>query len=86
MVNIHGRTMYVSGTADAGVVSADRRIRFIQKGSRVMGRYSGGAVTRGCLIGHLRTMERSHLAARASVRAHRRRCPLTSTLCLCARD
>ena len=53
MVNIHGMTMYVSGTAEAGVVSADTLIRFIQKGTRVMGRYSGGAVTRGCLIGHL---------------------------------
>jgi hypothetical protein len=52
-MNIHGMTMYVSRTAEAGVVSADTLIRFIQKGSRVMGRYSGGAVTRGCLIGHL---------------------------------
>jgi hypothetical protein len=52
-MNIHGMTMYVSGTAKAGAVSADTLIRFTQKGSRVMGTYSGGAVTRGCLMGHL---------------------------------
>jgi hypothetical protein len=52
-MNIHGMTMYVSGTAEAGVVSTDTLIRFIQQGSRVLGRYGGGAVTRGWLIGHL---------------------------------
>lgn len=53
MVNLDGVTMYVSGTAEAGVVSAETRLRFIQKGPRVMARYSGGAVTRGCLIGRV---------------------------------
>lgn len=53
-MNINGMTMYVSATGTAGVVNADTLIRFIQRGSRVMGRYSGGAVTRGYLIGHLR--------------------------------
>jgi hypothetical protein len=45
--------MYVSSTADQGVVGADTRIRFVQKGSRVLGRYAGGAVRRGCLVGTL---------------------------------
>jgi hypothetical protein len=45
--------MYVSGTADVGVVGSDTRLVFTQKGSRVFARYSGGAVTRGWLVGTL---------------------------------
>ena len=52
-MNIDRVVMYVSSTADQGVVGQGTRLRFMQKGSRVMGRYSGGAVSRGCLVGTL---------------------------------
>jgi hypothetical protein len=52
-VNLNQIVMYVSSTADQGVVDTSTRLRFMQKGSRVMARYSGGAVSRGCLIGAL---------------------------------
>jgi hypothetical protein len=45
--------MYVSATSERGVVSAETQIDFMQKGSRVLGRYDGGAVDRGYLVGHL---------------------------------
>ncbi len=45
--------MRVSVTADRGVVGPGTRLRFIQRGSRVVGRYSGGAIARGCLAGTL---------------------------------
>jgi hypothetical protein len=52
-VNLDQIVMYVSSTADQGVVDTSTRLRFIQKGSRVMARYGGGAVSRGCLVGTL---------------------------------
>ena len=52
-MNLDGRRMYVSSTAERGVVGTDTRLHFIQKGSRVLGRYSGGAIARGYLIGDL---------------------------------
>jgi hypothetical protein len=52
-MNLDRIVMYVSSTADQGVVGPGTRLRFLQKGSRVMGRYSGGAVSRGCLVGTL---------------------------------
>jgi hypothetical protein len=52
-MNLDRVVMYVSSTADQGVVGAGTRLRFTQKGARVMGRYSGGAISRGCLVGTL---------------------------------
>jgi len=52
-MNLDGVTMFVSSTAEQGVVSSETRIRFAQRGPRVLGRYSGGSVARGCLIGRL---------------------------------
>ncbi len=51
MIDLHGITMYVSGTAANGVVGSDTRLHFSQVGARVFARYSGGAVTRGWLVG-----------------------------------
>ena len=50
-MNLDQLVMYVSSTADEGVVGQGTRLRFLQKGSRVMARYDGGAVSRGRLVG-----------------------------------
>ncbi len=52
-MNLDQVVMYVSSTADQGVVGPGTRLSFTQKGSRVMGRYSGGAILRGFLVGTL---------------------------------
>ncbi len=52
-MSLDGLVMYVSSTDARGVVGADTRVRFVQKGARVLGRYSGGRVRRGCLAGTL---------------------------------
>jgi hypothetical protein len=52
-MNLDQVVMYVSSTADEGVVGQGTHLRFLQKGSRVMARYDGGAVSRGCLVGTL---------------------------------
>src|SRR5215471_8514785 len=51
MTDLDGVTMFVSATADTGVVNGDTRLHFIQRGSRVAARYAGGRVTRGWLVG-----------------------------------
>jgi hypothetical protein len=43
--------MFVSSTADNGVVSGDTCLVFTQRGTRVAARYSGGRITRGWLVG-----------------------------------
>ncbi len=53
MVNLDGRHMYVSQTAELGVVGAGTELRFVQRGSRVVGRYAGGRIRRGCLVGRV---------------------------------
>lgn len=50
-MNLDGRVMHVSATADVGVVGSDTRLHFRQKGRRVFARYGGGAVVRGFLVG-----------------------------------
>ena len=50
-MNLDHRTFRVSATAASGVISADTRLRFVQRGSRVLGRYDGGTIQRGCLVG-----------------------------------
>ncbi len=52
-INLDGVEMYVSSTAADGVVGAGTRLRFQQRGSRLLGRYDGGAIGRGCLVGRL---------------------------------
>jgi hypothetical protein len=53
-MNLDGRLMYVSSSAELGVVGSGTRLSFIQKGSKVLGRYRGGSVLRGCLVGSVR--------------------------------
>jgi hypothetical protein len=52
-MNLDGLVMHVSSTAERGVVGDDTCLRFHQKGSRTLGRYSGGAVARGYLVGEV---------------------------------
>lgn len=52
-MNVDGLTLYVSSTADIGVVGAGTLLRFTQKGDRVLGRYSGGSIRRGYLVGEI---------------------------------
>jgi len=53
VVNLDGRFMYGSQTAELGVVGAGTELRFVQRGSRVLGRYAGGGIRRGCLVGRV---------------------------------
>jgi hypothetical protein len=52
-MNLDGLKMYVSSTADIGVVGAGTLLHFTQKGDRVLARYSGGSIKRGCLVGEM---------------------------------
>jgi hypothetical protein len=61
--------MFVSTTADGGVVSAETRLQFAQRGGRVAARYAGGHVLRGWLAGrwdgnvlHFRYVQREESA------------------------
>lgn len=56
-MDLDGRVMTVSGTAPNGVVGAGTRLALTQIGERVLGRYSGGKVLRGCLIGRIGGVE-----------------------------
>lgn len=51
MMNLDGLTMFVSSTAATGVVSAQTRLHFAQRGERVCARYAGGSVSHGWLVG-----------------------------------
>jgi hypothetical protein len=49
--NVDGLTMFVSSTANNGVVSGETRLVFFQRGTRVAARYAGGRIARGWLVG-----------------------------------
>lgn len=51
MIHLDGLTLFVSSTADTGVVGAATQLQFMQRGDRVAARYSGGRVLRGWLVG-----------------------------------
>ncbi len=53
-MNLDGLTLYVSSTADIGVVGAGTLLHFTQKDDRVLARYGGGSIQRGYLVGELR--------------------------------
>lgn len=50
-LNLDGVVMRVSATAKNGVIDSATRLRFVQRDERVLGRYSGGSVSRGYLVG-----------------------------------
>jgi hypothetical protein len=50
-MNLNGKTFRVSTTAQVGVVNADTRLHFAQRGASLLGRYQGGSIVRGYLVG-----------------------------------
>jgi hypothetical protein len=52
-MNLHGKTFRVTATAAQGVVNKHTRLDFAQCDQRVLGRYMGGTIVRGCLVGTL---------------------------------
>ena len=52
-MNLGGLSFRVCATASVGVVSAETRLRLFQRGSRILGRYEGGSILRGCLVGQV---------------------------------
>ena len=52
-MKLDGLCFQVCTTASVGVVSAQTRLHLSQRGSRIFGRYEGGSIARGCLVGHL---------------------------------
>ena len=51
LVSLDGVRMFVSSTGDGGVVDAETRVVFVQRGPRVVGKYRGGSIRRGVLAG-----------------------------------
>lgn len=52
-MNLDGRVMSVSTTASQGVVDSSTLLRLRQNGDRIFGRYGGGSVRRGYLVGEI---------------------------------
>jgi hypothetical protein len=52
-MNLDGRVLSVSSTASRGVVDSNTLLRLRQQGDRVFGRYGGGSVRRGYLVGRI---------------------------------
>lgn len=50
-LSLDGAVFRVAATADNGVVSSDTRLVLTRRGSRILGRYTGGSIRRGCLVG-----------------------------------
>jgi hypothetical protein len=50
-MTLNDTSFHVSSTAQGGVVGAGTRLDLVQRGSRVLGRYQGGAIRHGCLVG-----------------------------------
>ena len=88
-LRLHGVEMYVSSTDAQGVVGAETRIRFVQKGLRVFGRYAGGAVRRGRLVGTLSkgalAFRYAQIEASGELHAGRSQCEVFQTATGCLR-
>jgi hypothetical protein len=52
-MNLNGLSFQVSATATTGVVSSDTRLALSQRGGRIFGRYQGGSIQRGYLVGSI---------------------------------
>ena len=52
-MNLDGKSFQVSAGSEHGVVTSDTRLDLRQKGDRVVGRYRGGTIVRGYLVGRI---------------------------------
>ena len=52
-MNLDGLIFQVRTTASVGVVSAQTLLHLTQRGSRIFGRYDGGSIVRGRLVGRI---------------------------------
>jgi hypothetical protein len=52
-MNLNGLSFQVGATATTGVVSSETRLVLSQRGSRIFGRYQGGSIRRGYLVGSI---------------------------------
>ena len=50
---LDGRVFRVASTACNGVIGAGTRLELIQRGDRILGKYRGGSIRRGVLVGTL---------------------------------
>jgi hypothetical protein len=82
-VSLDGVVMFVSSTAHNGVVDASTRIAFSQRGSKVLGKYRGGRIRRGCLVGKLSlaalTFRYVQVEISGEIHAGRSACDVTRT-------
>jgi hypothetical protein len=71
-MQLDGTSFQVTSTAARGVVSHDTRLDFVQRGSRVLGRYAGGSIRRGYLVGSLdgKTLRFRYAQTEASGHVH----------------
>ena len=53
IMNLDQTQFRVSSTACSGVVSSETRLALEQRGIKILGRYSGGSILRGYLVGTL---------------------------------
>lgn len=53
-MNLDHSRFRVSATADNGVVSSETLLTLQQRGIRILGRYGGGSIARGYLVGTLK--------------------------------
>jgi len=53
VMNLDNTQFRVSSTAHSGVVSSETRLALAQHGIKIIGRYSGGSILRGYLVGTL---------------------------------
>src|SRR5258708_2734166 len=51
------RHLWIRENKSAGAVRAETRLRLIQRGSGIFGRYQGGSIVGGCLVGQVNGYE-----------------------------
>jgi hypothetical protein len=79
-MNLDGLSFRVEATAVVGVVSAETRLHLVQQGSRIFGRYEGGSIARGRLVGqvsgHTLTFRYAQRECEGSIHGGRSTCDL----------
>ena len=75
--------MFVSSTGDGGVVDVETQLVFQQRGPRVVGKYQGGSIRRGILVGAVSdvalTFRYLQVEASGEIHGGRSTCEITRT-------